>query len=348
LTNLSINGCHYYLEKTFQINPRSQVHFYTNDSCHKRTIQFTDNSKVFGKDHQYLWKFSDGSIQSGRQTSHSFDSSGTFITTLFITDSIGCKDSTVQESNILQTPQVNFRVLDSCLNSITIFQNETTDTNRVTYKWLLSKSDSSYDAHPQHTYGYHPTSPVMLVATNGGICSDTIFKKLSLHTVPNFKFTHQSSSPYVVQFTPTDSTDLSFTWYFGDGDSSSIVSPKHEYPPTTNTYKVDCIVTTLQRCRTSYSDTLTVGNQHLHGKMNLEFRLFPNPFNSEITIVLKEMPSDLIHITMSNILGQGQRFEASTQGKHLQISKLENLHTGVYTLTVQTLNKTYRYKVIKE
>lgn len=103
----------------------------------------------------------------------------------------------------------------------------------------------------------YDTSTIRYTITNTFGCKDSIQKKIiSLKPTANFYASRTKVCPNLpIKFFNTStaiSSSVSYTWYFGDGDSSSVYSPIHAYAQT-GIYTVKLILRDSLNC----TDTLT-------------------------------------------------------------------------------------------
>ncbi|MFT5513460.1 MAG: PKD repeat protein, partial [Bacteroidia bacterium] len=345
LTALSITGCHGYYAREVEVFPPSEVDFITNDSCKNQTITFMDTSKVFGTGHLYLWDYGDGKFGIGRNSQHNFDSTGIFAITLYIDNGEGCIDSVSKRVNILQKPIANFKTLLKCSNAPVNFLSSSSDTVQSTYKWNFTALDSSSERDPSHQFDNSPNT-IRLIVTNNGSCSDTISKTLQLDTVPVLTFSSTNVTKQQVLFTPSDSTNLTLKWYFGDGDSSSDIAPIHTYSTQIRRYEVQCIVQNNLGCVSVVTDSVTIGNDALIGPNKSKLKVFPNPFNKFLSIDIENIKSEILSIQIVDILGKQTSIRTDVNAGMIMVYPVTRFTPGLYMLKVQTQEITYSLMVL--
>ena len=117
--------------------------------------------------------------------------------------------------------------------------------------------------NPTHDYADDGTYSVTLTVTDDDGASDSISKDVVVSNVPpTADFTYSPSSPTdldVIQFTDTstdsDGTIASWSWDFGDGDTSTLQNPTHDYADD-GTYPVTLTVTDDDGASDSYQRML--------------------------------------------------------------------------------------------
>ncbi|MFQ6090634.1 MAG: PKD domain-containing protein, partial [Candidatus Bipolaricaulia bacterium] len=132
------------------------------------------------------------------------------------------------------------------------FTDQSTDPDGTIQSWSWDFGDgaTSTERNPTHKYSAKGKYTVKLTVTDNGGLKNTATKTLAVGIKPpiaNFAFT--PASPRVgqtVQFTDQstdpDGTIQSWSWDFGDGDSSTERNPKHQYAQK-GTYTVKLTVT---------------------------------------------------------------------------------------------------------
>lgn len=134
--------------------------------------------------------------------------------------------------------------------------------------WAWDFGDGTTDTvqNPSHTYASNGTYPVQLVITASNGCTDTVVNNVDVTCIPEptceAKFDFIKDNCPDIIFTdssttaPTDSI-VSWTWSFGDGDSSATQSPIHTY-----TYNDDFVVSltilTADSCESTFVDTISL------------------------------------------------------------------------------------------
>ncbi|MGZ3893428.1 MAG: PKD domain-containing protein [Bacteroidia bacterium] len=148
-------------------------------------------------------------------------------------------------------PEANFSWLHACLGDSTCFINQTIRGN--TYTWTVTDTNSH---HPTTLFTSNNDSGfcflfaagsynVTLEAYNNHYVSITKLLTIDTVTKADFAFIHCGNN-----FINTSSCASSFYWDFGDGTTSTLSLPNHQFPDT-GSYNV-----TLIAYKGSFSDTL--------------------------------------------------------------------------------------------
>jgi gliding motility-associated-like protein len=159
-----------------------------------------------------------------------------------------------------------------CHGDTVLFTNDNlSDSDHVlTYHWYFGDGYTDTAQNPWHIYnnGQVDTAfAVKLYATNG-VCVDSVFANLKLlnYIAASYTFT---PAPYVCQLTPVDFTNTSinlsppdsaattYTWNFGNGNTSVGSAPANIYN-NTGVYTVTLVETNFVPCSDTFTQTVVV------------------------------------------------------------------------------------------
>lgn len=203
---------------------------YTCNASH--TFQFAAASPVSAT---YTWSFGDGTFANGANTNHIYNTSGNYTVTVTAVSTSGCTD-TLSISNyihVLSNPQPVITLSDSigCAPLVITFAGIASSVN--TWQWNFGDATGSAIQNPLHTYSVTGNFNTSLVVTYANGCSNTsAMHSVAINNTPNATFTLsslQGCKPLNVQFTQQQTSGASFTWDFGDGNSTSSINPSHLY-----------------------------------------------------------------------------------------------------------------------
>jgi PKD repeat protein len=162
------------------------------DGCQPLNVQFYANAT---NANSFVWNFGDGSSQATTQpfTSHLYTDTGTFSVVIQIYSYSACGDTFVLPDtvHVEVVPKAGF---DYLINENTDPENGTvqfvnTSVNSTSYEWNFGDGVTSTDTNPSHMFPDVNSFQVMLIASNGYGCKDSVLKdiyviKKSLY-VPN-------------------------------------------------------------------------------------------------------------------------------------------------------------------
>ncbi len=203
-------------------------------SCDPSTV-YTFSCSTTGLS-SIIWNFGDGQTSPSANPSHTYSGAGQFNVTLIATDSHGCVDTSNQPVHISvgSANLASFYVDNdtSCAPFSVHFHNSTANAQSVT--WLFGDGNSSTQLDPSHTYTNPGTYAVTFIVTTASGCSDTLTKAncIVVGVTPHVDFSYTATtgcSPLTVYYTNLATNYDSCKWTFGDGTSSTSISPSHTY-----------------------------------------------------------------------------------------------------------------------
>ncbi len=230
-------GCTDTIEKKDFIKIKSPVVTIDNlpqKGCAPLTHAFTASVNSIDPVTSYLWGFGDGTTSSLPAPTHTYTTPGSYSIYLFYSTASGCTD-TARVINGIQVgskPKVNFSAAprDVCASSKINF-NDLSTGNPDQWLWLFGDGSKSLAKNPEHQYSDSGYFSVTLIATNNG-CPDTLVIPKYVHIkapIARYKYATDCSQQGHVVFTDKSIGANSWQWDFGDGTSSTIKNPSHDY-----------------------------------------------------------------------------------------------------------------------
>lgn len=209
--------------------------------CAPLTVHFTDTAwtsyPAVGAypfpiiSHQ--WDFGDGTGATGNDVTHTYTSVGIYNAVITVTTSNGCivRDTIPIHVGIPPTASFTAIPLTICSSEEVYFNNTSTGGNYYTWEFGDGSMGSS-SGSTTHQYSTPGTFTVTLHAYHNG-CEDTAVRTAYITVNPPNAFFEESydcDTPTLVRFTGLSIGATSQIWYFGDGTTSTAVSPQHVYP----------------------------------------------------------------------------------------------------------------------
>jgi gliding motility-associated-like protein len=182
----------------------------------------------------YSWDFGDLGTSILANPSHKYTAAGSYTVTLIVTDANGCKDTVVNTNYIKVVPMhSDFTVPSSvCVGATSTFINTSTPPPVYT-KWTFGDSYRTTGSTVFHGYLTGGTYTVTMIDSFGVGCIDTAIKSYTAHPKPKPRFSYSPiyscPAPATINFNNYSSGADSFLWVFGDGYTSTSVSPAHTY-----------------------------------------------------------------------------------------------------------------------
>ncbi|MEL7532738.1 MAG: PKD domain-containing protein, partial [Bacteroidota bacterium] len=182
-----------------------------------------------------FWDFGDGTSSSLFSPSHAFLANGTYRVRLLTTNACGT-DTTDQYISIsgITAPIAAFNSSNSVLceaESFT-FDNQTQGIGITQYHWDFGPGASPATANTAgpHQVSYVGPGPrtVTLSATNGS-GTDIVASAISVDPLPQANFTENQTAFNTFIFANSSQYGATYTWDFGDGNSTNNVAPTYSY-----------------------------------------------------------------------------------------------------------------------
>ena len=164
-----------------------------------------------------------------------------------------------------------------------------TTTGATSWYWWFGDGDTSTAMSPTHTYDSVGTYTVTLVASLGS-CTDTAWTIINaICPVFSAGFTQSTDSIDVsssVTFTDTTTGATSWYWWFGDGDTSTVMNPNHTYN-SVGSFNIQ-LVAWIGSCSSDTAWSTIIVNDTTTSINDLTdlaaFSIFPNPTEGVINI----------------------------------------------------------------
>lgn len=187
------------------------------------------------------WTFGNGNSSNQQVTNNTFNTAGSFTDQLIVTTINGCKD-TISASNV-HVFQLNTNLSASPTNgciplTVNFSDNSTPIDSILSWSWDFGDGTTSNLQNPAHTYTQHGTffAVCTIVTTSGCIYTDQVTISTGNKQSPSFSSSSNlfcASDPVFFTNTSTNSGLIdSYSWDFGDGNSSNQMSPSHQYLDT--------------------------------------------------------------------------------------------------------------------
>lgn len=265
------SGCRDTATLTIDLSP--PVWTFTADDttvCKYDTVTFTA-SFTHGSASEYFWSIWNpypvlpavGGLSSPPSPvfGHRFyTSSGQHTVRLIIKDGYGCPDTLIRTNYVVVgKPVPNFSALplSGCVPLNVIFTDGSTPaagTTLASYEWTFGDGGTSTVTTPStfHTYTAAGTYSVTEYVVDNFGCRDTVHRPAYITAYkPVANFTATTTHPCLnmpVTFTNASTGGVvSSVWDFGDGNSSTAMSPTHAYS-LSGTYTVKLTVTDANGC----------------------------------------------------------------------------------------------------
>ncbi len=278
LTVIDLNGCSNSMSKELTLHPLPKSLFGMSESqCNSDPIVFTNYSTTeSGYIVEWHWDYGDGndtiiSHPGNPNTSHIYESEGTYTVSLTITNSIGCSATSTQEITILPGPTANFDFNSVCLNVSANFLDlsQSNEGGRIVgWDWNFGDPDSGIDnfstlQNPSHIFSTGGMHTVELTVVNENGCENSIIDSIYIYELTDIDFYTiggtclESATNFFIDSSITVSGIQSALWDFGDGFNSNLLQPSHIYA-SSGTYLITLTIIDLNGCSNSISKEVYV------------------------------------------------------------------------------------------
>jgi len=197
-------------------------------------VAFTDTST--GIPAGWKWSFGDGTSSTQQNPTHKYSRAGLYTVSLTVKNAAG--SNTVIKTDyitVVAKPTVEFSAKPiEGKAPLTVAFNDTSTGSPIKWKWSFGDGTTSTKQNPTHKYSEVGRYTVALTATNGN-GSNTVTKTdyIKVVTKPVANFTSSvtaGKATLTVAFNDTSTgIPTGWKWAFGDGKTSTIQNPRHEY-----------------------------------------------------------------------------------------------------------------------
>ena len=288
----------------------------------------------------YIWNFGDNQISTSPSPSHTYNEEGTYTVILTAFNECG-SNSSAQTINVGALPVAGFTVVtpNGCDPHTAIFSDQSSGSFD-TYFWEFPGGvpNTSSDPNPIITYPNVGTYNVSLTVS-GSIGSNTFELEEAVSVVPKpepaFDFEINGSE---VTFTNNSMNASSYTWDFGDGNTSFDINPIHNYLEpgmylvSLNAQNAFCGSVETTTINISTNNTSEIEDTNVH--------IYPNPTKDFLFINSQEKgQGKVFSIT-------GQQVQEFTFDQNHQLD-LSDLPSGIYFIQVNIDGHLVSQKITK-
>ncbi len=205
------------------------------DGCEDLQVFFYNETDAIDPIVSFQWDFDGGNgLTNIENPVVMFTDTGSYDITLIVETASGCKDTLMLENYIevgMPTePGFSADPLIACLEDEVQFTSES-GALVDEWEWYFGDGGQSGEEDPQHEYTDTGFFDVTLITFFHG-CPDTLLVEEYIYiNAPKaeFSFNQDCSSPGQIQFIDESVGAETWSWDFGDGNSSSIPNPAHTY-----------------------------------------------------------------------------------------------------------------------
>jgi gliding motility-associated-like protein len=200
---------------------------------------------------QYHWSMGDGTVYTTNSVSHQYQSPGSKLITLIVTDTTKCNLADTFSSLVFIPPPVDASFsqsnLSGCVPLLINFSAAAVPT--ATYNWTFGDGNSSTQNPVSHTYTSQGVYPVMLIVTDSNSCNKADTATAFVTAIDssadadfNFTRTFFGCDSVLVTVWSTYQGEDAELWTFGDGTQATTDTASHMYN-TAGTFTITHYIT---------------------------------------------------------------------------------------------------------
>lgn len=256
LTAISSTACSNTIVKQVSIFENPVSDFSAPDVCIGLPTNFTNLSSIPTGGSNVLWKFGDGNSSVQPNPSNTYATAGPFDVRLITTTANGCKDSAESRINVYDKPKPTFTANDVCEGKAVQFINTSVGVSTQTWDFGDGVKDNTFS--PSHTYANPGSYKVILTGASPNKCVATSEVTITVRVNPEIVFfTSNHCHGTEAIFSNQSVGAATFTWKFGDGDSTKTVQATHTYV-NPGTYSVRLRGVSAKGCISEKTTPITV------------------------------------------------------------------------------------------
>lgn len=323
--------------QTINVCPTPTVAF--TSAGNELSYAFTDGSSATSS--SWFWDFGDGNTSTMQSPAHVYAAPGNYTVCLVASNACGSDSSCNNITVTCAAPDAMFTDSIDGLNFIFTDQSTNSPTS---WMWDFGDGNTSTMQNPAHTFAAPGLYTVCLVATS--ICGTDSFCVLetAICAQPEAGFSYTSNMASV-QFTDTSSlAPTSWSWDFGDGNTSTMQSPAHTYA-SSGTYLV-CLVATSICGSDTVCDSVNIVIVGREFSLTNEFKLYPNPSAGQVRVSLGADES-ILEVSVLDVTGRTVANMNGNENSEMSLD-LSELPSGAYFIAVEGRDGRYVKRLILE
>lgn len=195
------------------------------------------------------------------------------------------------------------------------------------------------------TLSVNYTGAYSVTVTDNNGCKNNATAEVTSYPapLPAFNFTENSLN---VNFTNTSLNADTYLWNFGDGQSSNLENPTHQYN-SEGVYYISLTASNPFCSEVIIYDTVNILLTGINNTFEENiFSIFPNPTTGVVNILLKNNDREFSEISLFNVTGElifSKNIDQSTLNIQIDLSDLPG---GVYTIRFESMNNIEEGKLI--
>lgn len=326
---------------TTQINDTSVATIWVvNDGCQAMNVtNITSTSSVFKASPKIFSVPANDSVLV--TVSFVPTSPATYSANMTVVTNVGSQSFCVNATATARpTADWNYGIIDPCDGQV-LFSDHSQGTV-TSYHWQFGDGNFSQAPNPTHSYEKPGTYRVLLtVSNNSGF--DTLTKYVTVNPFYVGFGTEMNGATVVddtlyintpIAFSDSSLTASKWTWYFGDGNLSTIQNPMHTYI-NTGVFQVTLDAEDTSGCREIVSQSFwVVSNIGIQEEIARSLSVYPNPSSGIFYVSSDEVDWNDVELTVTSIAGKMIATTKAVEGANHQVVDLSGMPPGVYMLRI--------------
>lgn len=234
----------------------------------------------------------------------------------------------------LPVAHFGFSYENSCKGSVAFSDNS--QNSPTSYLWNFGDGLTSTQPLVTHNYAKAGTYKVVLKVTNSA-GFDTISKTVTVNPLyVYFEMTNDTVlQGTTVSFYDSSAVPIDWNWNFGDGSTSTLQNPTHNYP-NLGKYQITLQVDDANGCNRDTTRDLYVVD-HIGLVENTidghSFNVYPNPSDGVFNLECNGLDLTNYELVISSMTGQVVK-RINPEKKHEVAIEMKGLSPGMYHLTI--------------
>ncbi len=350
-------GCSGQQENVFDavVGPSPSVNFtISHTGCFTNSAQFTDASNGNGHPlNSWLWDFGDATTSNVQNPVKTYTAAGNYNVNLKVVNDIGCSGNATKPFVIEPQPVAGFTISSPICAGVPVTFTDASNISSgaiVKWRWNFGPADSvinNTNAPVIKTFAAGIYTATLVVENSSG-CKSVVFTKgFTVAPAPFANFSMPGAClPLDAQFTNLSTiaggtvTDLTYLWDFGDGGTSAVTNPSHNYI-NQGPFTVKLTATSLAGCTKDTS--IVVSNIYAKTKAGFTYAPLNVCAGDSLTFndttktpgsTISEWHWSFSDGTQSAIKNPGKRFTTNTATATLYIKTAAGCYSDTITKTV--------------
>ncbi|MEX2588739.1 MAG: DUF2341 domain-containing protein [Chitinophagales bacterium] len=255
------DGCTDTLVQSINIYANPNTNFTFQSNCAMDTLTFENNTAFTGSGTlTWDWDFDDGNTSNDENPFNVYANDGNFSVELIATSNQGCADTTTKSVSVYPNPVASFVADSVCLGESIAFDNQSSiSSGSLSHSWSFGDGNTSTNVQASHTYTGTGTYEVILNVESNNGCMDADTQTVVIYEQPAADFTATTvCAGDSTEFINTSTgSGLTYTWDFGDGNTSTDENPNHLYA-SYGMYDVTLAIANGDNCVDTLTKTVQV------------------------------------------------------------------------------------------